>query len=212
MSDQSIKTACFIHSCNAELNGTSSLDNLLAKLYTSDLLDLLDIVVVNNIGIPLDATKYVSDKKIKFIQCSDNSGLFERPTLQLMHAFSKRRTNEGVKMLYLHTKGISYAPNTPIHNNIQAWIVYMLHFLLDKSCLPLLDEYDTLGCNYYEGPYKHYSGNFWWIRSDYLANLNLDRLVSRADAEWWCLSGKDVRMKELYRSNVNHFQTAFINY
>jgi hypothetical protein len=84
--------------------------------------------------------------------------------------------------------------------------------LLSSSCLSLLDEYDTLGCNYYEGPYKHYSGNFWWIRSDYLATLNLDRLVSRADAEWWCLSGKNVRMKELYRSNVNHFETAFINY
>ena len=207
---EGIKTACFIHSCNMALNGTSSLDNLLAHLYMSGLLDLLDIVIVNNIGIPLDTTKYVSDKKIKYIQCSDNSGLFERPTLQLMHAFSKQ--NPGVKMLYLHTKGISYTPNTPTYRNIQAWIAYMLHFLLDKSCLPLLDEYDTLGCNYYEGPYKHYSGNFWWIRSDYLATLNLDRLVSRADAEWWCLSGKDVRMKELYRSNVNHFQTAFINY
>lgn len=210
MRDKSIKTACFIHSCNTTLNGTSSLDNLLAQLKQTNMLDVLDLVVVNNIGLPLDSCTYVSDKKIKFIQCSDNSGLFERPTLQLMHSFSKK--NAGVKMLYLHTKGISYTPNTPAHKNIQAWIAYMLHFLLDKSCLPLLDEYDTLGCNYYEGPYKHYSGNFWWVRSDYLANLNLDRLVSRADAEWWCLSGKDVRMKELYRSNVNHFQTAFTEY
>jgi hypothetical protein len=174
------------------------------------MLDMLDLVVVNNIGLPLDSTTYVCDKKIRFIQCSDNSGLFERPTLQLMHSFSKKNT--GVKMLYLHTKGISYDSNTPAYNNIQAWIAYMLHFLLDKSCLPLLDEYDTLGCNYYEGPYKHYSGNFWWIRSDYLASLNLDRLVSRTDAEWWCLSGKDVRMKELHRSNVDHYQTEFTEY
>ena len=210
MTDKSIKTACFIHSCNMAINGTSSLDNLLAQLSASSLLDLLDLVVVNNIGIPLDATKYVSDKKIKFIQCSNNSKLFERPTLQLMNEFGKQ--NSGVKILYLHTKGITYTPNTPVYTNIQAWIAYMLHFLLSSSCLSLLDEYDTLGCNYYEGPYKHYSGNFWWIRSDYLATLNLDRLVSKADAEWWCLSGKNVRMKELYRSNVNHFETAFINY
>lgn len=210
MIDKSIKTACFIHSCNIKLNGTESLDNLLIQLKQTNMLDLLDLVVVNNIGLPLDANVYKSDDKIKFIQCSDNSKLFERPTLQLMHSFSK--LNDSCKILYLHTKGISYAPNTQISLNIKAWIAYMLHFLLDKSCLSLLDEHDTVGCNYYEGPYKHWSGNFWWITSKYLATLNLDRLVSRADAEWWCLSGKDVRMKELYRSNVDHFQTAFTNY
>ena len=210
MTDSSIKSACFIHSCNTSLNGTASLDNLLAELKQTNMLDVLDLIVVNNIGMPLDASIYASNNKIKFIQHSDNNKLFERPTLQLMHAFSKQ--NAGAKILYLHTKGISYTPNTPIYTNIQAWIKYMLHFLLDSKCLTLLDDYDTLGCNYYDGPYKHWSGNFWWIRSDYLANLNLDRLVSRSDAEWWCLSGKDVRMKELYRSNVNHFQTAFIDY
>jgi hypothetical protein len=127
-----------------------------------------------------------------------------------MHSFGKQ--NDGVKMLYLHTKGIRYQPNTQIYINIQAWIAYMLHFLLDSKSATLLDDYDTVGCNYYEGPYKHWSGNFWWITSNYLATLNLDRLVSKADSEWWCLSGKDVRMKELYRSNVNHFETAFSEY
>ena len=205
MTDKTIKTACFIHSCNISLNGTVALDNLLVLLEQSVV--KFDLIVVNNIGLQLDTNKYVSNDKIKFIHCSDNSGLFERPTLTLMHSFSA--LNDDVKILYLHTKGISYNPNTQIYTNIQAWIAYMLHFLLDSKCLPLLDEYDTLGCNYYEGPYKHYSGNFWWIASKYLATLNLDRLVSKGDAEWWCLSGKDVRMKELYRSNVNHFETAY---
>ena len=207
-SDKTIKTACFIHSCNISLNGTSALDNLLVLLELS--LIKFDLIVVNNIGLQLDTNKYVSNDKIKFIHCSDNSGLFERPTLTLMHSYSA--LNDDVKILYLHTKGISYNPNTQIYTNIQAWIAYMLHFLLDSKCLTLLDEYDTLGCNYYEGPYKHYSGNFWWIASKYLATLNLDRLVSKGDAEWWCLSGKDVRMKELYRSNVNHFETAFLHF
>jgi GR25 family glycosyltransferase involved in LPS biosynthesis len=208
MTDKTIKTACFIHSCNISLNGTSALDNLLVLLEQS--LIKFDLIVVNNIGLTLDNKKYISNNKIKFIHCSDNNGLFERPTLTLMHSFSA--LNDDVKILYLHTKGISYNPNTQIYTNIQAWIAYMLHFLLDSKCLPLLDECDTLGCNYYEGPYKHYSGNFWWIQSKYLATLNLDRLVSRADAEWWCLSGKDVRMKELYRSNVNHFENAFLHF
>ena len=203
--DHRIKTACFIHSCNAELNGSSALDNLLDSLKTSGL--VVDLIIVNNIGLPLNR---VSDHKIKFIQCSNNVRLFERPTLTLMHSFSK--LNKDCKMLYLHTKGISYNPKAQIYTNIQAWIAYMLHFLLRADCISLLDDYDTVGCNYYEGPHPHYSGNFWWIKSEYLATLNLDRLVSRGDAEWWCLSNPNVRMKELYRSNVNHFETAFSEY
>ena len=204
-----VKTACFIHSCNINPTSTYVLDKLLNSLKESGLYDALDMIVINNIGHKLSETKYKSDDKIQVIYHSPNSKLFERPTLELMHTFSKN--NPHVKLLYLHTKGICYNPTFPIYNRVQSWVNYMLYFLTNQyaNCLTLLNEYDSVGCNYYEGPHKHWSGNFWWVKSDYFATLNINQVVYKTDAEWLVLSGSNVRFKELHRSNVDHYQTLY---
>jgi hypothetical protein len=55
----------------------------------------------------------------------------------------------------------------------------MEHFTIVewKKCISLLDNYDTCGALQIPEKYGfrlHYTGNFWWANSKYIANLKLD--------------------------------------
>jgi hypothetical protein len=148
------------------------------------------------------------DTRIKVIEASCDTDLFELPTLKLISEYSK--ANPNAKVLYVHTKGISYSKEDPRYVNGLDWIHYMLYFLCKKSdnCLKLLDTHDVAGCNFSEQPYHHFSGNFWWATSAHLKGLSLESLVNKMSAEWWLLSGsasKPVNRANLWLSGKNHF-------
>ena len=86
----------------------------------------------------------------------------------------------------------------------------MTYFMITKhsECLEKLEKYDAIGCNYLSQPHPHFSGNFWWANSDYLSNLNTDKLVARHDAEWWVLSKTD-NFYSIFNSNINHYTTEY---
>jgi GR25 family glycosyltransferase involved in LPS biosynthesis/tetratricopeptide (TPR) repeat protein len=192
------KVVCFIHSCHLASSGTEKLDLLLENVVK---IKEIDSIIINNIGLPLDS---YTDSRIKVIHHSDDPSLFELPTLRMISEFSKN--NPFTKVLYLHTKGISYKKSDPRYSNGLDWIHYMLHFLCTNSAesLKLLDSYDTLGCNFSENPHPHYSGNFWWATTKYLKTLSTDRLTDKMSAEWWLLSGNPNKYT-LHSSGKNHF-------
>ena len=93
----------------------------------------------------------------------------------------------------------------------------MLYFLLDKreECIQKLNEhYDAVGCNYSCKTYPfippHFSGNFWWARSDYLTNLDkLDESLNvRQSAEFW-LFRKAPLFYSIYNSMIDHYRTIY---
>jgi hypothetical protein len=90
-----------------------------------------------------------------------------------------------------------------------AWNEYMLYWNVDhwqENYQGLVElGYDTSGCNWHtkDDPTGHYSGTWWWARSDYIAKippLTLPHLVlfkqqlpafsPRHDAEVWIGQGK----------------------
>ena len=204
------KTVCFIHSCHLAEAGTEKLDLLLESICA---IKELESITINNIGLPLDLPKYAyMDLRIKVIEASCDPGLFELPTLKLISEYSK--ANPNAKVLYVHTKGISYAKEDPRYVNGLDWIHYMLYFLCKKSdrCLKLLDTHEVAGCNFSEQPYAHFSGNFWWATSAHLKSLSLDSLVNKMSAEWWLLSEYKTRhlnVANLWSSGKNHFTDRY---
>jgi GR25 family glycosyltransferase involved in LPS biosynthesis len=212
-----IQNICFIHSCTLRVGGTESLDNILNQIQKSGLFDMLDLIVINNIGIELDVMKYEFGGKIKVINYSENTQLFEIPTLQLMHHFSQdaQKTN----ILYLHTKGVCYENNKqhPIYNNVQDWIHFMLYFVVYKykDCVELLKIHDSVGVNYSPrnlsnpNSHNHWSGNFWWATSNHIKRLDVTTLTTRHSAEWWCLSLPNIKIANLHTSNVDHYQNPY---
>lgn len=129
----------------------------------------------------------------------------EFPTLSFLKSQS---LNDSGYSLYLHSKGVSW----PNHPNIQDWVDMMEHFCIEKymDCIRFLDEgYDIVGCNYQEKPLKHFGGNFWWARNDYIRKLEpLENPKNRNSCEMWVCS-QDAKIKVLHNSDINHYQKRY---
>lgn len=212
------KKYCFIHSCNLENVGTYRLEHLIQTVRATGCENIFDKIYINNIGVPIE-NNY--GEKYEVTNFSENSQLFENPTINLLNDFSKENPNSYI--LYLHTKGIRYPREDAKEND---WINYMLYFLVEdhENCISILDqEYHTVGCDYsidldqkvFDGyspypPPPHYSGNFWWANSNHLKNLP-KLCIEKPDRnapEFWLFKNKP-NFYNLHSSNVNHYRTAY---
>jgi hypothetical protein len=208
-----VKNVCFIHSCNLQGHGTDSLDNILSSIHNSHLYDILDSINIVNIGIPIDENKYKNKDvagKYTISNISNDTSLFEIPTLKIMYQYSKLQ-KENTNVLYLHTKGITHKKETSIYNNVQDWIQFMLYYLVDnhKMCIKMLKEYDTVSVNYKSQPKQHWSGNFWWATTEHILKLNIETLKIKHDAEWFCLSIPNIKLFELHNSKIDHYYNSY---
>lgn len=234
--DYNKKIACFIHSTNLNMHKTDKIEYLINYLNKCKFFDSIDYCFINNIGEDINESffNHVSNKII-INNYSEDTSLFENCTLKLLHFFSK--LNPDYKILYIHTKGISYGKTHIYTSNINDWVNYMLYSLVDhhKSCIELLDRYDCVGVNYkhyaheYDNPH-HYSGNFWWANSNYICTLPVKILRIKHDAEWWLLknnpnflsiinfisgfyenSSTDIRYKDIIKHNLEYYKKNIIN-
>jgi len=195
------KVACFIHNLNLDTWKTEILENLINELQKANLIELLDFIFINNLGNKLDENMFenISDKII-IKNYSDDIKEYEKVTLNSMHSFSK--INLDYKILYLHSKGCSYPRDFPKNKNIQSWVNFMLYCLVENadSCIELLENNECVGCQVlYPRKYsnifpKHFSGNFWWATSSYIASISsVENLKTYYDAEWY-----------IFRNNPNY--------
>jgi hypothetical protein len=199
------KIVCFIHSCNIASSGTEKLDLILDAVLK---IKELEIIFINNIGLKLDSHYNNIDPRIVLSHSSDNPLDFELPTLRLLHQFSMHTPN--TKVLYVHTKGISYTKNDYRYEQTLDWINYMLYFLCEKSknCLELLDYNDVVGCNYNDNELPHFSGNFWWATTKYLKSLETSFLTDKMSAEFWLCTKNPIK-SELWNSMINHYNLRY---
>ena len=186
-----MKVVCFIHSCTLPMLKTEKLDELIKRIEDSGLLIQLDNVFINNIGIPIDTDRY-KNPRITIINHSNNTDYFENSTLKMVYLYAQH--NPDAKILYLHTKGVSYPKNAPPAAGINDWIEFMLYSLVDhhSECIKLLDSVEMVGVNYRNMLYykwkSHFSGNYWWTKAEYYATLNMHKFNSKYDAEFEIMS------------------------
>lgn len=218
------KKYCFIHSSNVD-NDLTRLNYLIQKIRTSGCHDTLEKIFINNIGIPITFVNN-TDNKIEVINYSENVNLLEKCTINKIWEFSQNNPN--CDILYLHTKGISYKEDHHFYKNINDWIDMMLYFLVDKHelCSKILNNnYYTIGCNYsnyFENNVEitppHYSGNFWWAKSDYIKLLNKlsddtnnsDKAWYKNEGEFWLLSRRyNDKYFTIHNSGIDHYKNSY---
>lgn len=93
-----------------------------------------------------------------------------------------------MKVMYLHSKGITAVDNHLKNGNVNVfknyyyWRKFLEWGVVEKwsQCCFLLNRYDTIGVNYFNEPSPHYSGNFWWANSSYIKTL-----PNPATLDWW---------------------------
>ena len=137
--------------------------------------------------------------KIKIISTSEN--LYEKFAINNYKKYIDFNTNYNI--FYMHTKGVSHSINNMAIND---WCDLCNHFTINKWRLnvELLTYYDTVGINLKKYPKKHYSGNFWWSKSEYLLSLNMTIGVKYLDPEMYILSNENANAICLYNSISDH--------
>jgi 2-polyprenyl-3-methyl-5-hydroxy-6-metoxy-1,4-benzoquinol methylase len=200
---------CFIHSCNIGNQTYAVLQKFIDRIAAAN--RPFAMVFINNTGTPLQCDRLTipTNVPITIRESSRDTQLFEADTLRLVSSYCKH--NSAAKVLYLHTKGISYDPASPIEKYSADWVDYMLFAALSdvSASFCLLDQYDTVGVNMVMAPHRHYSGNFWWSTAKHIADLPVYTLTDKMSAEWWLLQKEGGKHRNLYSSHINHFTTAY---
>ena len=174
----------------------------LAKLENSGLLDRANGLKCGVLGPKSEYEKLIRmlPDKAEIIFYSENYGLFEFPTVILLQEHALE--NDGY-YLYLHTKSVSR-----FTQETTDWRHLMEYFTIEKyeNALEKLEEgFDCFGVNWRNIPTPHFSGNFWWARSEYLKKLPII-LVSgdRFLCEFW-IGRSNPKVFCAFESGVDHY-------
>ena len=102
--------------------------------------------------------------RFRIAYTSDHLDDYEFPALGVLQDACRDWTGFAY---YLHSKGVS---RHPADQHGRYWRQLMLDRIVDghAECIASLEEYDAVGTNW-RG--NHYSGNFWWARSEHIARL-----------------------------------------
>jgi hypothetical protein len=163
----------------------------------SGLYDKLDYIFVTMLG---EYTTIISDYKIKVIYYSPNIYEWEFPNYKRIKYFCDI-IPFNVNILEIHIKGAQKKAHS------YEWRKYLEYFLIEKHdlCLQILQQYKCVGVNeqfYFDevSKYKnHFSGNFWWSRSDHIKSLPLvETNEDRYAVEHWLIGN-------MYKNDYRHY-------
>lgn len=116
----------------------------------------------------------------------------EVPTLRELKEFAIAFPKS--RILYFHTKGISYPPGSAGNAQMASWRRDMERTVIHKwrHCVQELERgHDSVGQWWYDAPNGSYwAGNFWWANADFIATLpdiNTEGQIQggRYEAEVW---------------------------
>ena len=142
----------------------------------SGLLDAAEEVVLCTNGNPdsFTAAKEILNKEefpnVTFVHTSDRTDLWEWPTLDLLKQECDSLAGEEFYVCYFHLKGMSRPSDTTARD----WRHYLNYWTIERwqDNVAKLDEgMDTVGVNFSDAEWPHYSGNFWWARASYIRKL-----------------------------------------
>jgi hypothetical protein len=101
---------------------------------------------------------------------STNKNLYEKFAI---NSYRNKILDEKYYVYYFHTKGVSKEHNS--HFQVRRKILNFYTITKYEISLKLLKYYDVVGVTLLKYPKKHFSGNFWWSKSEHvklLSNVN----------------------------------------
>ena len=177
----------FFHICTQGNNWNKILTSQLKYIISSGLYDKCTTIWYGcscNMCVSLLKDYFAPYDKIKPLQnamCNEVKS-YENMTLNNMIIFCRELLIDA-NCLYIHTKG-----TTERSKSQNAWRDYMMHWLVKEHeiSLELLNRgFYTVGALYKNFSIgRHYSGNFFWVKSKYMKNLPIIYNISnRYEAE-----------------------------
>jgi len=197
-----MKTIIYIHICCINNYKELVLEHL-EKIKESGLYDVVDEIRFCVLG-QIDET-LIKDK-IKLWAYSNDNSLYEKFTINTIRNDCMK---EDMNVLYLHTKGVT----KPNNKMVKSWVDYLCYFNIGqyKKCLELLETNDTVGVNLQDIHWQqlHYSGNFWWSKSQYIKKLGVCPNQHYNDPEFWLTKDRVGKYISLWHSNCPHYSAIY---
>ena len=108
------------------------------------------------------------DKQNKFFYITTPENLYEKFAI---NNYKKYIPTSNCYIYYFHTKGITKSNITD--NKFTKRRILLDFFILTKYkiTLKLLETYHAIGCALLKYPTLHFSGNFWWAKSEHFNKL-----------------------------------------
>ncbi len=139
--------------------------------------------------------------KIKVAEYSTTPELYEFQTMDILKTHADQST-EDYYIYYYHTKGITYGvdhPNKKAYGGGTFWRRHMEKWTIEKwrENVAMLDlGYETCGTQMRVRDWpRHYSGSFFWSRSEYIKILRPIQMLDLSDrnqTEFWLLSAEPI--------------------
>jgi hypothetical protein len=160
--------------------------------------------------------------KIEVIHHSTDPEAHEFPTLELIRKTCKE--NE-CYVCYYHLRGVtSPEDNIPVVDQRH----YMTYFNVERYdlCLKYLElGFDAVGVDLSTWPTTHFSGNFWWAKSEHINSLvNMEDLPEipnfypasdrkhRHRCEMWICSNPNSKYIEIWNSGIHPSSKGYVRY
>lgn len=143
------------------------------------------IEIIEKIALNDDVKENNSLEYVQTIDYKKNNIIDETVTIKHLQEHAKR---EDAYFLYFHAKGITvpwrmreqkiYLP----YVNYYFWRKFLQWGCIEnwKLCTDKLSDHSASGVNFGTWPTPHYSGNFWWSKSEYI-----NKLPDIKENEWW---------------------------
>ena len=203
----------FIHLCNYGDNWKPIIHSQISQIIKSGLYDNCEQIFYGCSCDDCEEELQMFLKKYKKISKlpSQPTDVHENVTINRLLQFSKQQ-HDNVHILYLHSKGVT---GRSVHQTY--WRDFMMNYNVSmwETCINLLNNgYNTVGVNYNFSilNHPHYSGNFWWGRSDYIKKLDYideSKFKDRLMAEFKILEKKE-KNKHINLSNESWLSICYL--
>jgi hypothetical protein len=182
-------------------NYLNILNEQINKLLTSGLYDITDKIFCF-VCVQTDECINLLKKYDKISIISTNENLFEKFALNNY----KIHISGEYYLYYMHTKSVTRTEN--IFND---WRNLCEYFTIEKwrIALEFLEYYDCYGVLLKNFPKKHFSGNFWWSKSEHLSTLKDVDINGYLSCEMYVCSNIKTNYVSVYE---NKFNITYENY
>lgn len=148
----------------------------------------------------------------KFILVTSSDNLYEKFAI---NNYKKYINDLNYYVYYFHTKGVSRINDVNNHCFISRRQILNFYTLEKYDInIELLKSYDAVGCSLSLYPKKHFSGNFWWSKINYLKDLKDLKSINDNQgylaAEMYILSNENCNPISLANDTNNIFIEDYI--